>query len=131
MSESSVSSRIEASKRVMRTLAVKHPKIPLVRDAEGVAPIIVALPSEYASEVLARVRAEGGLANVVVAYAKYFEIMTFNPNRTATADLIINRDLSMGMLVLKIKENHGKTVRLQLRDEAASLPTPSLEFAYA
>lgn len=131
MYDTGVSPRSEASKRVMRTLAIRTPKIALTRDETGNAPIIVTLPNEYASEVLARVRTIGGLANVVIAYAKYFEIMTIRPEGKAQGELIINQDLSMGMLMIRVKENHGKTVRLRIRDEEVDVPAPSMEFDYA
>jgi hypothetical protein len=115
----------------MRTLAIRTPKIQLTRDETGNAPIIIALPNEYASEVLSRVRAVGGLANVAIAYAEYFEIMTIRPDGRAEGELIISQDLSMGMLILRIKKNPGKLVRLRIRDEEVDVPAPSMEFDYA
>ena len=69
MTTSAVSPRIEASKRIMRTLGVRP--VPLVTLDDGSSPIVVALPNDYASEVLARVRAVGGSANVTVAFKEY------------------------------------------------------------
>ncbi len=75
---------------------------------DGSSPIVVAFPNDYASEVLARVRAVGGSANVTIAFKDYFEIIKFQSSIKAEAQIVINRDLSMGMLLIRIKENPGK-----------------------
>jgi len=126
--------RDEATKRVMRSLSRVNPTrtAHLFRSPEGSVPVVVSLPNENASEVIARVQTLGGEANVAVAFASYFEIipMTRNGDK-ADAELVINHDLSMGMLLIRIKQNPGKTIRLRLRGRQADLPVPQLEIQYA
>lgn len=131
MTGAAVSPRIEASKRIMRTLGTKVPAVPLATIADGSAPIVVSFPNDYASEVLARVLAVGGTANVTVAFKDYFEIIKFQSSIKTQAQIIINRDLSMGMLLIRIKENPGVAVRLHIRDEQVDVPLLETEFAYA
>lgn len=132
MTESNSSPRTAASKRVMRALAITAVDAPLVRDEHGEAQIVIALPSEYASEVLARVRDVGPIVNVIIAYSKTFELMTMREGAPSDAVLEINNDLSMGMLTLRMKENPGRRFRLKIRDETAvDIPSESLQFEYA
>lgn len=132
MTNTNASPRSVASIKVMRALAINAVDAPLIRDESGEAQIIVSLPSEYASEVLARVRAVGGDVNVIIAYSKTFELMVMRKGTPADSMLEINRDLSMGMLALKIKENPGKSIRLKIRDQSSvEIPADSVEFEYA
>jgi hypothetical protein len=126
-----VPQRIATSKRIMRTLGTIFPAVPLVQIEDGTSPIVVVFPNDYASEVIARVRAVGGSANVTVAFKDYFEIIKFQPGIKAEAQIIINSDISMGMLLIRIKENRGKAVRLHIRDEEVDVPLLETEFAYA
>lgn len=125
--------RVEASKRIMRTVSQLPPdRLPhLYHAPDGSVPVIVVLPHEHASEVIGRVNSIGGGANVAVAFAKYFELLPLLPNGTADAQIIINQDLSMGMLLLRIEQNPGKVIQIKLRDREVELAPGNLELAYA
>lgn len=126
-------SRLEASKKVMRAISRMSPdRVERFFHAEdGSLPVIVALPHEHASDIIARVQSIGGGGNVAVVFAKNFAIVPLQPHGDADAEIVISQDLSMGMLLLKMKQNPGQVIRLKLRDRDAEFPLSDAELAYA
>lgn len=127
--------RDDATRRVMKSLARPHASGALsLQLDDGTRPLVVALPFEKVSEVVARVRVIGGKANVAVAHAKNFNtlVMDLNP-RTATDRPVveITQDLSMGMFVLRIEQNPRKSILFRFHDIEAGVPSVSQELAYS
>lgn len=124
--------RDEATKRVLKAIGRHSPRIQLFANAEGVSPIVVALPNEHVSEVVARVRAVGGRANVAVAYAKTYSLIQMGAAiRSNEGAVVVNQDLSMGMLLIKLERNPGKSLLFRFRDIETDVPVGSSELAYA
>lgn len=126
-------SRIQRTKRIMRTIGLRAEPFQLFRLEDGTSPMVVALPNERISEVLDRVRRVGGSANVAVAYAKNFEMLTLQDSASTNAqgELLISEDISIGLLALRLRENRGKTLRLKFRDADVEVPHFESEVAYA
>jgi len=125
--------RDDATRRVMKTVARTFESEPLpLRLGDGTQPLVVALPSEYISEIVNRVISIGGQANVAVAFNDHFTTIALG-NKTAQSVhvLEINQDLSMGMFLIKLQQNPGKSMRLKFRDVDANVPEASLKLAYA
>lgn len=115
----------------MKALAMRGPDdVDLTLDADGHSPVIVCLPSEYVSEVTTRVARAGGTATVAVAFAKGYRLMTMGKSASAAGAVEINEDLSMGMLLIRVDNNPGRTLRFRFRDVDASIPDSSPELAY-
>ena len=130
-----MSTRTKRTIQVMKTLALhQHSPLPF-QSAEGTFPIVVALPSDYVSDVVARIRRVGGSANLAVASANAFELYGFSSTGQPSAikPIVINQDLSMGMLAIRIKKNPGRSVRLVFRDTDTNIPEPDnkMQFSYA
>lgn len=124
-------SRLEATRRVMRALGTRGPnELDLAVDTDGRSAVIVCLPNEYVSEVTSRVERAGGIATVAVAFAKGYRIMTMGRSRSDGPVVEINEDLSMGMLLIRVDNNPGSTLRFRFRDVDASIPESSPELAY-
>ena len=126
-------SRDDATRRVMKTVARTFDREPLPLTLEdGTQPLVVALPSEYISEIVGRVISIGGSANVAVAFNDHFTTIVLANNGSPSMDVLeINQDLSMGMFLIKLERNPGKSMRLKFRDVDANVPDASLELAYA
>lgn len=125
------SRRIELTKRVMKTIGCSAEPVELMKLEDGTSPLVVALPNEYVSDVFDRVTALGGQANIAVAYAKHFQTLTLTDRSVTAGELEVNRDLSMGMLLIKMSRNPGKTIRVKVRDSAVALPQIETKLEYA
>lgn len=123
--------RIEATRRVLRSLARRSSHdLTLVSITDGTNPLVVALPNEHVSEVLSRVQALGGVATIAVAYAKNYRLITMGQRNVAHGVVEINEDLSMGMLLIRMENNPGRTLHFRFRDVDTSVPEGSPELAY-
>lgn len=125
------SRRIELTKRVMKTIGTSATPVHLMKLDDGSSPLVVALPNENVSDVFDRVRAIGGNANIAIAYAKDFQMMTLSDRAVSDGELEVNRDLSMGMLSIKMSQNPGKTIRIKVRESAVALPQIETKLQYA
>lgn len=125
--------RDDATRRVMKTVARTFDSEPLpLRLEDGTQPLVVALPSEYISEIVNRVVSIGGQANVAVAFNDHFTTIVLGNKADQSMHVLeINQDLSMGMFLIKLQQNPGKSMRLKFRDVDANVPEASLELAYA
>ncbi len=126
--------RDDATRRVMKSLARPHTAGALsLRLDDGTRPVVVALPYEKVSEVVARVRAIGGKANVAVAHAQNFHTLVMDlEGRSSTSRPVveITQDLSMGMFVLKVEANPSKSILFRFQGIEAGVPVASQEMAY-
>lgn len=116
----------------MRSIAINGRKPHLFRDKSGNAPIVIALPNEYAGDVFARLKestSDGGV-NVIIAFAKRYDVIAFDSSAKAEADMEVGGDLSMGMLALKMSSNPGKAIRVNVRNQTVDVPA-SASFEYA
>lgn len=122
----------ELATRVMRALALSPNRPHLLRDSAGNAPIVVALPNETVSVVHERalLASSEGVVNVVIAYAKQYEVLSFDDNLIADSELRISEGLSIGMLSIRLHHNPGKTIHLEMGDGAVTASSTSM-FAYA
>lgn len=130
--------RHSAARRVLKSIAVGPKKINLPFTApDGSKPIVVATPAEYLSDVIARVEAAGGSANVVLAEAKSFVVFTLMGSESDTVDDAVesvNTDMSMGMLWLKYnaqRKKSGSKVRYTMNSHQAVMPVSSEHFEYS
>ncbi len=132
-SRSGALSRDDATRRVMKTVAHTFASEPLPFQLEdGTQPLVVALPSEYISEIVNRVISIGGKANIAVAFNDHFTTIVLGDDAKQSMDVLeINQDLSMGMFLIKLQQNPGKSMRLKFRGVDANVPESSLELAYA
>lgn len=123
-------SRDTATRRILKSLALgRYDQLYVAED--GSRPIVISTPDEHISEVLSRVAAIGGKANVAIAFAKHFSVMILGGGGTSAGEITISRDLSMGMLLLRVEQNPGKRVRLRFRDVDTDIPVGQLELEYA
>lgn len=124
--------RHEATRRVMMSLTAPGGSDRLRFVApDGSRPIVVCTPNEYLSDVLQRVDALGGSANVVLAEMKRFQVMTIGSNPVDAVDdesQSVNPDVSMGMFWIRASRS-GK--RLSTFHLAGVDVTAPLAFAYA
>ncbi|WP_203138420.1 hypothetical protein [Microbacterium sp. JZ31] len=127
--------RHEATRRVVAAIAFGPQEVGLPYVApDGSQPLVVATPAEYLSDVLVRVDAVGGSANVALAEVKRFSIFTITKAMTAVdaseeSTDHLNSDMSMGMFKIKYtgrRKSHFavKGVDVEVNSEASS-------FAYA
>lgn len=125
-------SKAELSKRVMRALAINANRPNLTRDLRGNAPIVVSLPNENVSDVFDKAKRAmaDGVVNIVIAYANKYEVLSFDASLHPDAVIDVNGDLSMGMLSIRLNNNPGKSVRINLRGATIDVPASS-SFAYA
>lgn len=124
-------SRIEATRRVMKSLARRSPQdVSLASAVDGKSSVIVCLPNEHVSEAVARVAEAGGTATVAVAFAKNYRLVTMGSSSGTGPCVEINEDLSMGMLLIRMERNPGARLRFRFRDVDTSVPEGSPELAY-
>ncbi|MFJ6429727.1 hypothetical protein [Microbacterium maritypicum] len=125
-------SKAELSKRVMRAVALSQPRPKLARDSDGNAPIVISLPNENVSDVFARAKraAKNDAVNIIIAYSGNYEVLRFDGSVAPDAAIDVNGDLSMGMLSIKLNNNPGKSIRVNVRGETIDVPAAS-SFAYA
>ncbi|MDR6572332.1 hypothetical protein J2X60_000968 [Curtobacterium sp. 320] len=115
----------------MKTIGTRANPVDLMKLDDGSSPLVVALPNEYVSEVFDRVRELGGNANIAIAFAKDFQVMTLSDRAVSHGELEVNHDLSMGMLLIKMSKNPGKTIRISVRESAVALPQIETKMQYA
>lgn len=125
-------SKAELSKQVMRAIALSDRRPRLARDPSGNAPIVISLPNENVVDVFKRASdaASDGVVNVVIAYSSNFEVLAFDENPHPDSDIEVNGELSMGMLSIRLNNNPGKSIRINLKDQTIEVPAAS-SFAYA
>jgi hypothetical protein len=123
--------RDEATRRVMKTVA-RSAGTPPLRAKDGTFPIVVSLPYENISEVVRRVDNVGGSANVAIAFVDHFAMLAMGRDLEEPSDseLLISHDISMGMFMIKVQNNPGKTVALRFRNVDADVPSISFDLAY-
>ena len=95
--------------------------------------MVISLPDEYVRDVLSRAQSamSDGVVNVVIAFAKSFEIIRFDSSIRTDTDLVIGADASMGMLGLRMREHPGKSIRVMIDSgEELEIPAP-IGMAYA
>jgi len=134
MSNHSVTmNRDDATKRVMLAIAIGPKAIKLQYTAsDGTQPLVVTTPNEYVNDVIARVNALGGCANIALAEARKFTIFTIERDDSdvdVQEDNQLNKEMSMGMFWLKAQRKKGGTFRL--KNSGAKIPALQQEFAYA
>lgn len=79
-----------------------------VHRADGVAPIVVALPSDEVGYIESLVEAAGGEANLVLALEDRFVLWSWSNNTTATLDTIeVHEGATMDMLELWVAQCEG------------------------
>lgn len=93
--------------------------------------MIVCLPNDYVSEVISRVEGAGGVATVAVAFAKGYRLLRMGRSSVTSGVVEINEDLSMGMLLIRVDNNKGSTLRFRFRNVDTSIPESTPELAYA
>jgi len=127
-------SRDSATKRVMLAVAVGPSRVELpFTAADGSKPLVITTPNENVSDVIERIEAVGGSANIALAYAQNFTIFTITRDSgkarpTADAE-VYNKELSMGMFYLRARNKRGGKFRVN--DSEAIIPAGNREFAYA
>jgi len=100
---------------------------------DGSYPIVIAFPNEYMSQVFGRVKAYGGTANLVYADTKSFRVLMIEGGDGAEegdADTTINRELSLGMFMIKYGRQTG-TKTFRFGNVSVSTPSDSAAVAYA
>lgn len=117
----------------MLSIAIGAKRIALPFTAQdGSKPLVVATPNEYVSEVIKRVEAVGGSANVALAEARKFTIFIIEgeANDAPMDDRQdVSDDMSMGMFWLKAKVKRSSQFRI--RNAEAKFPATKQEFAYS
>jgi hypothetical protein len=125
-------SRDDATRRVMKSLArPEFAHLPVYENVDHAFPIVVALPGENVSEVMARVSNIGGQANVAVAFSDTFSMFVMGASSSSEDFLEINQDLSMGMFLIRVQQNPGKKIRFRFRHVNSEIPTVVADLAYA
>lgn len=124
--------RHEATRRVMMSLSAPGGSQRLRYVApDGSRPIVVCTPNEYLSDVLARVDALGGAANLVLAEVKRFHVLTITSAEVDEAEgaksQSVNPDVSMGMFWIRTSQTSRRNV-FHLAGIDATKP---VSFAYA
>jgi hypothetical protein len=127
--------RDDATRRVMMSIATRFPRIQLPYVApDGSKPLVVATPNENVSDVIERVKAAGGSANIALAEARRFRIFVIEGELGSESPSEdhedINNEMSMGMLWLKTQSRKSGLYKLK-GAEAKKVPVANREFAYA
>ncbi|QNE44963.1 hypothetical protein F1C15_15085 [Frigoribacterium sp. NBH87] len=117
----------------MSTIATYPSPITLQYTAEdGSQPLVVTTPNEYLSEVIARMKALGGSANIALAKAKSFQLGSLEyageSEEFAGVD-VVNHDMSMGMLFMKLER--GTLGPFTVRAAGVTASADVRAFAYA
>lgn len=112
--------RIQATQRVMKALARLSAReaLPVVLP-DGSTPVVVTIPEERVSDMVARLDRAGGHANVVIDYVDYFSVADFASNDFPSAgagdDLADVHQLStVGLLIdwLKLQPDSAGEFRM-------------------
>jgi hypothetical protein len=126
--------RDDATRRVMLAIAMGPDVVSLPFEAsDGTRPLVVATPNEDVSDVLKRVAAAGGGANIALAEARKFTIfMITSESIEAIPEAAdeVNKDMSMGMFYLRMSRGGKRTGTFKVKNVAATIPSLRREFAY-
>lgn len=128
--------RHEATRRVVTAIAIGRAKVqlPYVAD-DGSQPLIVTTPGEYLSEVMKRVEAVGGGANIALAEVNSFFVFEIAAARGSEPAIEndpadhLNADMSMGMF--KIKYTGRKDALFSVKGVGVEVRSGASSFAYA
>lgn len=91
-----------------------------VRREDGSVPLLIALGVDRVSDVIARITAQGGRSNVIVAFDHGFCVMAFEPDPAGEATgeppdcQAVHQDIEMGMLVADIQVRPGGAGRYRI-----------------
>lgn len=124
-------------RKVMKRIADGPTRVNLPYQApDGSFPIVIAFPNENMSDVAARVEATGDRANLVIASTKSFRVVVMShvPNEASEADSetdVINKELSLGMFLLKYDRRIKKETTFAFRDVNVVVPEEDLAVSYA
>ena len=127
-------SRDDATRRVMKAIALKNPQVQLPYTAEdGTHPLVVALPSELISDVVGRVVSVGGHSNIAIAFATNFYLIVIDSDgrKKTDGEMEVTQDISMGMFLLKLQGHPNQSVRLRFKNIEAEAPSTQQELEYA
>ena len=127
-------SRDDATRRVMKTIALKSPPVQLPYTAEdGTKPLVVALPAELISDVISRVVSVGGHSNIAIAFATNFYLIVIDSGgrKKGDAEMEVTQDISMGMFLLKLQQHPTQRIRLRFKNIEAEAPATQQELEYA
>lgn len=97
-----------ANKRVLVSVMRSGRELPFRAD-DGSRPLIVALPNDYLSVILDRVRAAGGAANVAIADMRSFKIVVLRTHDEPVENggEEYDDDMSMGMFSIRTSSQRG------------------------
>lgn len=131
MAESNPLDRFTITARVMKSLARlrAHSNVLPVRDASGSAPIVVALPDEQVGDVSDRVKAMGGLVNLIYATLDGFTILRWDDDAISSSETIeVHAHSTMAMLVLYVEQHPDVVTSLNITP--ADVPVQELEYQF-
>lgn len=124
------------TQKVMTSIAVGPARVhfPLRAD-DGSYPLVIALQSDYMSDVVKRVEAVGGRANVAVAKANSFQIIEIGQVSPGVGSEIadesnINKELSVGMFMLKHAHVGPNGTRFRFNSISVDVSADSRELEY-
>lgn len=126
-----------ATRKVMKAIATGPTRVRLQYRAEdGTFPLVVALPNENIADVAERVRSVGGSANVAIAFAKNFRIISMtgvdvelNPEEHEDS-LDVTHQMSMGMLLIQFDQRKRSNVHFRAHAQlSAPLETKALAYS--
>ncbi len=125
----------DAIRRVMTAIAIGDDVVNLSYTApDGTQPLIVTTPNEYLSDVIARVEAVGGSANVALARARSFSLFVIRGEGERAAHDAesdeLNKELSMGMFYLRA-QRRGPRGMFSVKRETSADMSGARDFAYA
>lgn len=121
-----------ASQRVLAAVYTRRKPLPFT-NADGSVPLVVALPRDYLSATLDRVRDAGGSANVAVADTKGYKVVVLEIDEVADEDEGGDEypdDMSMGMFMIRLGSRRGEST-FRLSGVRAGLSSASGLLAYA
>lgn len=113
--------RSEVTRRIMRAMKDRsfvegfH-----VRREDGSIPILIALAADRVSDVVARINAQGGRSNVIVAFDHGYCVLAFEPDAVDGAHddgidcQAVHQDIEMGMLLTDIQHRTSGAVRYRI-----------------
>lgn len=129
--------RHEATRRVMKTMALRSAAVLPIVSEDGSRPLVVTTPNEYLSEVLKRIEAVGGSASVALAETKQFFVFAIEGTGTRGLDAEfgpsdpLNGDMSMGMFHIRYSQakKHGRSFHLKGSGLTVSLEANEVQYA--
>jgi len=113
--------RSEATRRILRAMKDRDFVAGFrVRRDDGSVPLLIALGVDRVSDVIARITAQGGRSNVIVAFDHGFSVLSFEPDPDGAAAgappdcQAVHQDIEMGMLVADIQVRPGGSGRYRI-----------------